>query len=634
MLRPLKSLAARLDEVYREESYFTRLKARSLAVVCGLLLIGLPANLVKLLWVHPPGLALRLFFMGCFFIGTVGALTLLWRGKLQRAGDWLALAFLVPTHAALFLFHAPFGQPVSAAMQLVISDTTFLLFTLVFARRSLALVLFAAGAVGLGWLYAHGLAADPIAGSLRFAADMVLRDGLAALVGMLCLGLALMRIVEAAQARSEQALRETRALNANLERLVSARTHELEEATRRAEESTRAKSEFLANMSHEIRTPLNGIVASADLLHQRKDLVEGAADQVRMIVDSSDHLVRLIGDILDFSKIEAGQLELEQRAFVLDTLITDTVALVQSNAVNGGVQLSLAVAKALAGPVVGDSYRLRQVLLNLLSNAVKFTPPGGEVRMTVSIEGADEPGQPLRVRFEVRDTGIGMDKGTLARLFERFMQADTSTTRRFGGSGLGLAISGHLVRLMHGALEVESTPGRGSAFFFTLTFPRAAEAEKEIVAETPGGDLNLDVLIVEDNLVNQRILAAQLMTLGCRYTLAQNGEEALAALVGGALPNVVLMDCHMPKLDGWETTRRLRAWATEPDEQRRRASVLPVVALTAAALVEERNRCVEAGMNGFIAKPAKLAELRAAIEPYAPRSDDTLDRAHPAAGVN
>jgi CheY-like chemotaxis protein len=215
------------------------------------------------------------------------------------------------------------------------------------------------------------------------------------------------------------------------------------------------------------------------------------------------------------------------------------------------------------------------------------------------------------VRFEVRDTGIGMDEAALARIFERFTQADSSTTRRFGGSGLGLAISSRLVEIMGGRLEVESAPGRGSTFHYTIPLrPVSPTAGVPAAPAQPDTHLRLRVLVAEDNAVNQKIIGAQLRQLGCEFAIARDGEEALAALQQEALPDVILMDCHMPNLDGWETTRRIRSWADDPLALRKKAAAIAIVALTAAALPEERARCVAAGMNDFLAKPMKLEELR------------------------
>jgi CheY-like chemotaxis protein len=257
------------------------------------------------------------------------------------------------------------------------------------------------------------------------------------------------------------------------------------------------------------------------------------------------------------------------------------------------------------------------VLLNLASNAIKFTPRGGQVRITLA-SGAPSA-NPVPVRFEVADTGIGMDAATVARVFDRFTQADTSTTRRYGGSGLGLAISAHLVQLMGGRLEVESTPGRGSRFFFSVTLPRVdSPPAAASAARLDKASLRMRILVAEDNAVNQSILAAQLTQLGCSHTLAVDGGEALAALLAGPAPDLILMDCHMPGLDGWEATRRLRAWAGDPDPVRQKLSSTPVVALTAAALPEERRRCLEAGMNEFLTKPVKLAELQTMLQRFVP----------------
>jgi CheY-like chemotaxis protein len=214
-----------------------------------------------------------------------------------------------------------------------------------------------------------------------------------------------------------------------------------------------------------------------------------------------------------------------------------------------------------------------------------------------------------------------MDAATLGRLFERFTQADSSTTRRFGGTGLGLAISSRLVTMMGGRIEVESAPGKGSVFRVTLPLPAINPGPAAPAASAPEKTLlNLRVLIAEDNAVNRKILGAQLTQLGCSYTSVIDGKAALEALQQRPLPQVILMDCHMPNLDGWETTRRLRGWSGDREATKRDAAAVPVIALTAAALPEERTRCAEAGMNDFLAKPVKLAELQRALQNFSPSS--------------
>jgi CheY-like chemotaxis protein len=329
----------------------------------------------------------------------------------------------------------------------------------------------------------------------------------------------------------------------------------------------------------------------------------------------------LLSDILDFSKVEEGKLNLENQPFELLPVLHDTVALTSTRSATGGVEIALSAAADLPLVVQGDSYRVRQVLLNLLSNAVKFTGPGG--RVTVTVTCGERSGACLPLRFEVRDTGIGMDVETQRRVFERFTQADSSTTRRYGGTGLGLAISARLVALMGGELAVESTPGKGSAFYFTLALPTPEMAPARTDAPAPvRRTLGLRVLVAEDNAVNRKLIETQLTRLGCEFVAAVDGEDALAVLAKDPLPDVILMDCHMPRLDGWKATRQIRAWASADSARAQRAAAIPVVALTAAAMPEERARCVEAGMNDFLPKPVKLSEIERVLSRFAPNAID------------
>jgi signal transduction histidine kinase/CheY-like chemotaxis protein len=615
MLRPFAAYVDRLDSAYRDRPYFIGMKARLLAAFCLLLLLFVPVNAAKILWAQPPGVPLRLIINLSFALAALLSLRWLHKGWLELAGSGLVLGAMLPAHA--FLFFAPFyAQPLGLAVQLFVFDVVFLLLAIVFASRRIALGVLALIVGSHLAFYRLALHADPLAGSIRFAADTLLRDGLLAIGFVFCLGVTMVFMIEAAHRRSEEALRETSLLNANLERLVSERTRDLEAATLRANEASRAKGDFLANMSHEIRTPLNGIIASADLLQHIPNLEPGASEHVRLISESGELLLQLLGDILDFSKIEAGQLELEKHSFELVPLVSDTMRLVTANASRGGVRLDLAVEPGLPKYFEGDSFRLRQILLNLFSNAIKFTPAGGWVQLTVAAAGGPDDG----VRFEVRDTGIGMDEPTIKRVFERFTQADSSTTRRFGGTGLGLAISSRLVGMMGGRLVADSVPGEGSVFYFTLPLTKIDAAPGTRAAPAPRPlSLRLRVLVADDNVVNRKILAAQLEQLDCDYTMTVDGEAVLAALEHEPLPDVILMDCHMPNLDGWEATRRLRRWADDPHAtpHHRKAALLPVIALTAAVLPEEQARCQEAGMTAFISKPVKLAGLQRTLLPFA-----------------
>jgi len=593
------------------------MKARLLAALILLVVVFVPINITKLILIESPALPYRILFNAA--AAGVALISLRWvlAGRLERAGNFLVLGTVVIAHAIVCL--APrYAEPLALVVQVFAFDLAFLLLALVFATRAVAFLSLGIILAGHFALSSRLAGIGGMEGHVKFAADTLLRDGLAAIVFSFCIGLALIRMMEVAYRRSEESLRESRTLNENLERMVSERTRDLEAATRQAVEASGAKSNFLANMSHEIRTPLNGIVAAADLLLTDRDLAPGMVEHVQLISESGDLLVMLIDDILDFSKIEAGQLELEKHPFELLSVISNSVALMAANAVAAKVRLDFSVTRQLRGYFEGDSFRLRQILLNLLSNAIKFTPEGGKVRLTV--RSADARADPALIRFEVSDTGIGMDESVKSRIFARFMQADASTTRRYGGTGLGLAISSHLVDLMGGRLDAESAVGKGSVFHFTVALrPVVPRADALDSMESEPAALGLRVLVAEDNAINRRIFRMQLEKLGCRPVMAANGEEALGALGQAPLPDVILMDCHMPGLDGWQATQRIRSWAGERDASplQRKAAMLPIIALTAAALPEERTRCLSVGMNDFVAKPVKLADLSRALGPVA-----------------
>jgi len=612
MLRFFSNWLAHFSEVYRHHPQFVGIRARLLASFNGVLIIFVPINLVKLAINQPPGISERMI-MNIAVLG-VAVLSMLQvnRGNARMAGNTLVIGLAIPVNSILPLFAPYLHEPLATGIQLFFYDLTFLIATIIFASRWVSVAIMAI--ITAGHFSFHTLLDQQanLVNEPDFILQTLRQDGFLALSFAFVLGITVAKIIESTHRRSELALEETRKHNENLGRLVAERTKELEAATGAAQAASHAKSEFLANMSHEIRTPLNGIIACADLLSRRSDLPGGAADQVRLVAESGDILLKLLGDILDFSKIEAGQLQLERRAFNPRELLENIAKLHRSRVEQEELQLILSIDPKLPTYVLGDGHRLRQVLLNLLTNALKFTPAGGQVTLQATVL---KPGE---ITFAVSDTGIGMDEATLKRVFERFTQADSSTTRQFGGSGLGLAISAGLTTLMHGQLLAESTPGKGSRFWFTIPLPAAeAPASNDFTSNHHEVRLGLHVLIAEDNLINQRIISSQLAQLGCECALVSDGNELLHYLDTHTKPDVILMDCHMPNLDGWEATRTIRQWYNDPSPTRRAAAALPIIALTAAALPQERNKCLEAGMNDFIAKPVKLDELRRSLHPYA-----------------
>ncbi|MFT4935668.1 MAG: signal transduction histidine kinase/CheY-like chemotaxis protein [Pseudoalteromonas distincta] len=383
--------------------------------------------------------------------------------------------------------------------------------------------------------------------------------------------------------------------------LILRRSVSHQRARARAEAASVAKTDFLATMSHEIRTPLNSIIGFAQVLEMDKEMRPDSRRQIDLIRRSGNALLTVVNDILDFSKVEAGRIELDPKPVDLTIVCRDALAIVAEAAESKGLGLTMEVEGDLSGGHVCDDHRLCQVLLNYLNNAVKFTDAG---QITLTLALTDE-GDRDRVRISVADTGVGITKAAAATLFQRFSQVDSSVSRTHGGSGLGLAICKGLIEAMGGQVGVDSAPGAGSTFWLELTLERARVSAPSVEEEDRGEALSAHILLVDDHPMNRELGVLMLQILGCTVDVACDGREAIAAAKTGSY-DAILMDLHMPVVDGLAATRAIRAM----DGPMSRA---PIIAMSADVLPEQIARMREAGMVDSVGKPVKIENLHACL---------------------
>jgi len=397
-----------------------------------------------------------------------------------------------------------------------------------------------------------------------------------------------------------------------LERLVAERTSELEAASEAAMTASRTKSEFLANMSHEIRTPINAVIGMTTIARSSRDTGR-IYDCLDKIGAASRQLLGLINDILDMSKIEARKFELIQEPFSLATMVHNVESIISPRVAEKEQRFIVDIAPNIPEAVIGDEMRLSQILLNLLSNAVKFTLKGGEIRLALQYNGSRSRKEEIEIA--VSDTGIGITKEQQARLFNAFVQADSTTVKKFGGTGLGLAISKSIAELMGGSISVESVPGKGSCFTVRVLLEpgscKLLEASEKNITPADFNFKGRTVLLVDDVAINREIIIALLEETGITIECAENGQMAVSTFaIAPERYDIIFMDVQMPIMDGFEATHAIRSLDTP------RAKTIPIIAMTAYAFAEDAERCLKAGMNSHISKPIELEALLTVADKY------------------
>jgi signal transduction histidine kinase/ActR/RegA family two-component response regulator len=611
--RMIKKLHATIHRRYRRGGFMEQQKAIALAWICLFSIVALSAILVHDLF---SGSASRTYYLFAI-VPVIATLCVevvqVVMGRFRRGIDGM-FVLLVGIHLAsgagvvlsgrMYSFYAGFGLYAPALV----------LCSAVFARRRTFMLVSFAEMASLAFFRHIPSPGCPPELARVFGRDRWDSLNSTALVWGVAWGF--VSIVDRALARVQRELDRNIELRDSLETKVRERTLDLDKAREAAEAANRAKGAFLANMSHEIRTPLHGIVGLTDQV-LREGPPPSQEERLRLIADSGAHLLAVIQDILDCSKIEAGGVELHPEAIELRRFAHGVAASLEPLAQAKSIGFSVEFAPDLPGWVRVDPIRLRQVLTNILGNAIKFTVSG-----EVSLSVARTDGW---LRFEVRDTGIGMSPQAAEHVFERFRQADDTISRRFGGSGLGLTISRLLVEAMGGRLELESSEGAGSEFVVHLPCEEGEEPvdvrvdDSSAAADPVDGVAGMRVLVVDDNEINRRVVESVLAFEGCDCVLTDDARSALERLSEERF-DVVLMDCQMPDMDGLEATRLLRAWSGSSDLRMRRAAGIPVLALTADADPETGRACLEAGMDDLLVKPFRSAQLREILLRWKDRS--------------